>query len=91
VFSKKLEATEVIYNNGAGNFDREVHISLDEYETSVSNSTIDLFINETWGIWSGAHAPSIGHCIGVLQRLLVVVSCVKKLPFICEMYENCLL
>jgi hypothetical protein len=70
----------------AGSFDSEVHISLDEYETSGSNSTIGLFINETWGIWSGAHAPSIGNCIGVKQRLLVVVSCASKLPFLCEVY-----
>jgi hypothetical protein len=75
-----------VFIAGAENFDKEVHISLDEYETSGSNSTIGLFTNDTWGIWSGAHAPSIGSCIGVKQRLLIVVSCAAKLPFVCEVY-----
>jgi hypothetical protein len=77
-----------VFITGADNLDKEVHVSLDEYETSVSNSAIDLFINETWGIWSGSHAPSIGKCIGVRQRLLVVVSCAAKLPFVCERYKT---
>jgi hypothetical protein len=74
--------------SGAGNIDNEVHISLDEYYTSRPVSTVGFFINESWGVWKTLHLfPSTGSCIGVLQRLLVVVPCIKTLPFVCEMYK----
>lgn len=82
IYIKRLSSFKEVYKKLiAGYASTAAHISIDEYNSAAFKN----YDSNKWSTWN-AGEPNVksGNCIGATNGKMLLVNCLKELPFVCE-------